>query len=291
MKKQIIIEDIIQSLIDYYEYGNGSPHIVFTGAIHGDEVSGVRICQRLVEYLEETPPKKGSVTVIPVCNPAAFRQMRRCNFFDDMDLNRVFPGKEDGSHSERIADAIWKLTQNAEVIIDLHNCGFYAKSYSLAIYDENPHTRNLAELFAIPLLVQSAGTPGQLFTESCRRRGQKALIIEMPNGARPGVVNKESTELGWESIMNVLRHEGIVAEKYIRHNVEAFGKIEDITVSENGFWTPAKKSGDSLSKGDLLGAINSREIYAEMDFFALAVNDASYVFSGDAITSYVIKNK
>ena len=79
------------------------PTMMISAGIHGAEYIGV---QALSELSRELDPRelKGNVICIRVANPSAFRDYVR--FFvpeDGKNLNRVFPGKKDGTLSERIA--------------------------------------------------------------------------------------------------------------------------------------------------------------------------------------------
>ena len=41
----------------------------------------------------------------------------------DVDLNRLYPGKADGTASERLTAKIWEVAKKHDVIIDLHTMG------------------------------------------------------------------------------------------------------------------------------------------------------------------------
>ena len=97
------------------------PTMMISAGVHGAEYIGV---QALSELSRELDPKDiaGNVICLHVANPSAFRDYVR--FFvpeDGKNLNRVFPGKKDGTLSERIAWTITeKLQSKADYYIDLH---------------------------------------------------------------------------------------------------------------------------------------------------------------------------
>lgn len=97
------------------------PTMMISAGVHGAEYIGV---QALSELSRELDPRelKGNVICLHVANPSAFRDYVR--FFvpeDGKNLNRVFPGKKDGTLSERIAWTITgKLQSKADYYIDLH---------------------------------------------------------------------------------------------------------------------------------------------------------------------------
>ncbi|HOP71522.1 MAG TPA: hypothetical protein PLF60_07680, partial [Bacillota bacterium] len=60
------IEDLMPMNLEFHLFGEGSPRVFFSGGIHGGEATGIHVAQRVVEFLEKTPLKKGSVKVLPV---------------------------------------------------------------------------------------------------------------------------------------------------------------------------------------------------------------------------------
>ena len=52
-------------------------------------------------------------------NKAAYFNRTRTSPYDNLDLNRIFPGDKDGSQSMQLAHAIWQETRAADYIIDL----------------------------------------------------------------------------------------------------------------------------------------------------------------------------
>ena len=77
------------------------PTLCLTAALHGDELNGIEIVRRVMYELE---PQKLSGTVIgvPIVNLHGFRRNSRY-LPDRRDLNRFFPGANNGSSASRIA--------------------------------------------------------------------------------------------------------------------------------------------------------------------------------------------
>ena len=120
MKTVTIEEYGVNTQYDVYTFGSGEPRITFTAGIHGNEVSGIYVAQRLIGHFIKNPPVKGTVKIIPTVNAAAMRCMQRRSPFDAVDLNRVFPGNESGSISHKLAASIYKETADADILVDLH---------------------------------------------------------------------------------------------------------------------------------------------------------------------------
>lgn len=77
MKTVTIEEYGVNTQYDVYTFGSGEPRITFTAGIHGNEVSGIYVAQRLIGHFIKNPPVKGTVKIIPTVNAAAMRCMQR----------------------------------------------------------------------------------------------------------------------------------------------------------------------------------------------------------------------
>ena len=92
----------LQSAVHVLVSAQEGPVLYVQSAIHGDEVNGVEVLRHLVTDLDPNSVR-GVLIVVPVANGPGFIQHRRRNFFDEEDMNRVWPGKESGSISQQIA--------------------------------------------------------------------------------------------------------------------------------------------------------------------------------------------
>ena len=82
--------------------GDG-PTALLTGANHGDEYEGPVALQALA--LELKPEEiRGRVIIVPFMNAPAFRAGTRTSPIDRGNLNRSFPGRADGTPTQKIAD-------------------------------------------------------------------------------------------------------------------------------------------------------------------------------------------
>jgi len=159
--------------------------------------------------------------------------------------------------------------------------------YALAIYDEFPEVEKLVKKMNIENLVQSEGVGGQLFTEACRKRGQRAFIIELPSGVRPGAVNFDAAEKCLEGLLNLLKQEGVIKGDYVNNPPKSYGKIKDIYSTAAGLWLPSVKNGQQIQAGDAVGTVVGFNVYAPESGKVLITVPGSYVFVGDHVLSYV----
>ena len=103
--------------------GGPGPTVYLQATQHGIELNGPATLRRLHGVLESAR-LAGTVVVVPVVNPLAFdtRSYITPAAYDaqNPNLNRVWPGADDGSLQERLAAALWPLVASADVVIDLH---------------------------------------------------------------------------------------------------------------------------------------------------------------------------
>ena len=97
------------------------PCLALVAGVHGDEAEGMAA---LVDLWRDLDPAtlSGSVILVTVANPPAFGANQRRSPIDGVDLNRVFPGNAEGSPSERLAHALFRLVaDNAQFLFTLHS--------------------------------------------------------------------------------------------------------------------------------------------------------------------------
>jgi predicted deacylase len=95
------------------------PIVGLTAAVHGNELNGIPVIQRLFRELD-VEQMKGIVVGVPIVNaPSLLRKRRR--FLDGTDLNHIMPGKEDGTVSQIYAwRFVDKVLNQFDYLVDLH---------------------------------------------------------------------------------------------------------------------------------------------------------------------------
>lgn len=95
------------------------PNVLVLGGVHGNEIGGIVAAGMLTAALREL--RAGTLRVVPVAHEAAHRAFSRTGPVDGGNLARSFPGRADGTPTQRIAALIAdELIDGADVLIDLH---------------------------------------------------------------------------------------------------------------------------------------------------------------------------
>jgi len=80
------------------------PTLGITAALHGDELNGIPVIQRLFSDLDPAT-MRGTIVGAPVINIPGFHRQTR-SFSDGKDLNHIMPGDPDGNASSIYAHRI-----------------------------------------------------------------------------------------------------------------------------------------------------------------------------------------
>jgi predicted deacylase len=243
------------------------PHVLVTGGVHGDEFEPMAAIRWLRVALHNTPPVRGSVTLVPVVNEPAFRRGSRVAD-DGLDLARVCPGKPDGSVTERIAHELSELIRAADYYIDLHTGGTRLRVLPLVGYTLHPDPavldaqRRMALAFGLPVtwgtdpnlegrslsVARDANVPA-IYAEyhgggSCEQAGVAAYVLGCSRVlADVGVIGAAPAAIGPEPLVVEDSRPGS-GHMQVNHPSPA-----------EGFFEPAVALGQRVRERDALGTV------------------------------------
>lgn len=191
------------------------PVVACTGGIHGDEYEGPEALWQLAGRLD--PARlRGRVLIVPIANLAAFAAGTRTSPIDGLNLARIFPGDAQGTHSQRLAHALFEtVVVGSDVLVDCHSggvrlafipvAGFYGAeegiSPALAA-----RSLALAQAMGLPHLWRLPGRAGVLSYEAMRR-GVAATGGEI--GGRGGLLDADA-EGYLRGILRILAQQGMI---------------------------------------------------------------------------------
>lgn len=93
---------------------------IVTGT-HGDELEGQFVCYELLRRLKAEPGYlKGIVDVYPALNPLGIDSITRGIPMFDLDMNRIFPGNEEGPMMESVVYGLMEDLKGADLCVDIH---------------------------------------------------------------------------------------------------------------------------------------------------------------------------
>lgn len=116
------LDGIAGDLVCCINNGEGAS-VLLCGGIHGDEYEAQIVLRRLADRLEPADVT-GRVIIVPSLNFPAAQKGRRLSPFDGQNMNRFFPGKADGTPTERLcAFMAGTLFPAVDLLIDVHAGG------------------------------------------------------------------------------------------------------------------------------------------------------------------------
>ena len=102
--------------VDTFSTNSSGKTIFILGSVHGNEPAGTKACYKLIEYLNENPPKD-KVIIMPMPNLLGYYLGTRYQLKPfNSDINRNF----NNEGKDRISKIILKYVRDADLIIDLH---------------------------------------------------------------------------------------------------------------------------------------------------------------------------
>lgn len=264
------------------------PAIFVSGAIHGDEIIGTAIIQRLAK---EIVPENlsGTVLLVPVSNIFGFLNKNRY-LPDRRDLNRSFPGSASGSLAGQFANAFFReVIERTTLGIDIHSAAVHRYNLpQIRIAAGNSRLVELAMAFGAPVIMESPLRPGSM-RSLAHDNGVEMLLMETGEALR---FDRLSIETGVAGVQRVLAHIGMIeADDGLGHvGIPArANKSSWVRSPRGGVTHRVRKSGDPVRKGDLLATVgglfgeNPQEIVATTDGIIIGHATLPVVHQGDAL--------
>ena len=98
---------------------------IVTGT-HGDELEGQFVCYELNQRIQKHPEYlHGIVDIYPAFNPLGIDSITRGIPMFDLDMNRIFPGSEEGPMMETMVSRLMSDLKGADMCIDIHASNIY----------------------------------------------------------------------------------------------------------------------------------------------------------------------
>lgn len=179
--------------------------------IHGDELDGQYICYEVIRRINEHPEKLlGIVDVYPAINPLGLDTGIRGIPMFDLDMNRVFPGSDNGAMAEYAASKVVSDIIGSDLCLDLHSSNIFIKEIPQVRVNEENADKLLAYakmLNADLVWIYSSITVlDATLSYSLNKLGVPTLVAEMGVGLR---IDRNLCNQMIDGIFNLLKEIGI----------------------------------------------------------------------------------
>jgi len=265
------------------------PTLALIAGTHGSEVAPIVALQRVRATLDPAV-LRGTVLMVHVANLPSF--LGRTVYYSPIDgknLNRVYPGKPEGTVSERIAYAITnQIIERADFLVDIHSgdgneslrpytywspLGLNARADSIA--------REMALAWGNDHIVVDTVRPRDLrasvYTQNTAHiRGKPALTTE---AGYLGVAAEDMVQRNLDGVFRLLRYFRMVpGDVELVRQPLFFERTAVLRSPATGVWHPRVERGQSVQKGALIGVLT--------DFFGEKQAEIRAPFGG--IVLYVV---
>jgi predicted deacylase len=264
------------------------PVLALVAGVHGQEYTPILALQNLLRSIDPAT-LTGTVIMVHVANMPSY--LARTIYYspaDGKNLNRVFPGKPDGTLSERIADVITReVIQRATHVVDIH-CGDGNESLRPYLYwittggaDVAQAGREMALAFGMDHVVVDRERPSDpqaslYLSNTAITRGKPALTIESGGMAE---IDTDSILRIERGVAGLLRHLKMRAGGPAPIAAPVFLERSEVLRSRfTGLFYAMVEKSQTVAQGAVLGRVT--------DFHGKVLEEITAPFAGEVL--YVV---
>lgn len=238
-----------------------SRRIAIVSGIHGDEFEGQYVIYEMVRRLQEHPEcLHGSVDLYPALNPLGMDMAVRELPGLHMDMNRIFPGNENGTALEKVAAAIVGDIAGADLCLDIHASNIFVREIPQVRISEEFAERVLpyAQLLNVDMVWTNAAETVHEATlaHSLNLLGVPSFVVEMGVGTR---ISRHFGNQVTDGIFHLMKHIGMwsgeLKSKIQQPVLSTDGEVEFIRSGSTGVFLPEIEHNHFVKKGDKLGEV------------------------------------
>lgn len=277
---------VIDTLIHVFRSEKEGPVLLLSAGLHGDEINGIESLRRMI-VKKQLMPDIGTVICIPIINIYGFLNFSR-ELPDGKDINRSFPGSENGSLASRVAHFIVQdILPLIDYGIDYHTGGAAKSNYpQVRCITQDEENLNLAKAFAAPIILNSNYRSGSLRKEAAKN-GKRIIVYEGGESLRFDENAIEQAIKGTKRVMH-----------YLNMVSKSPNKECSPTLVEKSSWVRAKYAGmfrsnimpgDTVKKNQIIGSITDpygdfeHKKKAPFNGIVIGKNNNPIVHAGDAL--------
>ncbi|MDR3593935.1 M14 family metallopeptidase [Clostridium sp.] len=238
----------------------GQKRICIVTGLHGDELEGQYVCYKLIKEIQENIEcLQGIVDVYPSLNPLGIDTVHRGIPTFDLDMNRIFPGSENGAMAEHVAAKIMEDIDGADMCIDLHASNIFLREVPQVRISENmkdglvPYAKllNMDFIWVHPESTVLEST----LTYNLNNKNIPTLLVEMGVGMR---ITKEYGDQLVDGIFNLMKKLNIWSGEVaaVREPIiSAEKEVNFINANASGVFMPCVKHLAEIKEGEEIGEI------------------------------------
>ncbi len=241
------------------------PVLALVAGAHGTEYASIVAIEKLIERLDPAEVS-GTVVLAPLLNVSSFEQkVPHVNPVDGKNMNRFYPGKADGTQTERALQVITRqIVERCDYLIDFHGGDLDEdlRPYSYWLKTGNDKqdavSRQMVLAFGLDTIVIAADRPkdpdaSRYLDSTASTRGKPSLTVE---AGRAGTVAPEDVAALVDGSLSVMRLLKMLpgAPATVDHPVW-IESVKTIASEQTGIFYPLAARGTYVAQGMKVGYV------------------------------------
>ncbi len=241
------------------------PVLALVSGAHGTEYASIVALEKLIGILNPTE-MSGTVIVVPLINIPSFEQkVPHVNPVDRKSMNRFYPGKVDGTQTERASYLITKqVVEQCDHLIDFHGGDLdeslrpYSYWTKTGNEKQDQISREMLIAFGLDHIIISADRPkdpqaSRYLENTASTRGKPSITVE---AGHAGTVETDDVNALVNGTLSVMKYLRILPGQpsTIEHPVW-IEKVMTVTSEQTGMFYPLVKRGTWVEQGMKLGYV------------------------------------
>ena len=241
------------------------PVLALVAGSHGTEYASILALEKLIERIDPTE-LNGTLIVVPLVNIPSFEQkIVHVNPVDGKSMNRYYPGKPDGTQTERAAWAITReVVERCDYLIDLHggdldeNLRPYSYWARTGNEKQDAASRAMVLAFGLDHIILATDRPkdpnaSRYLETTAATRGKPSITVEAGRAGRVDSADIDALVNGCLSVMRLLKMLPGTPTP-VEHPVW-IEKVVTLSSDHSGIFYPAVDRGDYVEAGMKLGYV------------------------------------
>src|SRR5262245_46274115 len=241
------------------------PVLALVSGAHGTEYASIIALEKLIGLLKPSEIS-GTVIIVPLVNITSFEQkVPHLNPVDGKSMNRMYPGKMDGTQTDRASFLITKqVVEQCDHLIDLHGGDLdeSLRPYSYWTKTGNEQqdriSRKMVLAFGLDHIIISTDRPkdpqaSRYLENTATTRGKPSITAE---AGHAGTVESDDVGALVNGCLNVMRYLKMLpgSAPPIEHPVW-IEKVVTLASEQNGIFYPLVRRGTYIEQGMKVGYV------------------------------------
>jgi uncharacterized protein len=283
------------------------PVVALLAGAHGTEYASIIALEALIADID-AKQLSGTVVILPLVNVPSFQKVvPHLNPVDGKNMNRMYPGKPDGTQTDRASHLITtQVVDQADHVIDFHGGDIdeslrpYAYWNKTGRAEQDAVSRGMVLAFGLDHIVISADRPkdpkdSRYFENTASTRGKPSITVE---AGHAGTVETDDVAALVKGTFSVLRHlKMLPGSPAPVDNPVWIDHLADVAAEEGGIFYPLVKRGMLVGAGMKIGYVTDYvgkplfEARAKEAGVLLYIRAVPSINKGDTIASVGVVGK